>query len=510
MSFALRIFCGILFLALECSLYGSAMPTGNKMVIQSPMDLQGQELNLSAGTTLFFQNDGCIINGVVRGEHIVVKADEQQIFSNVRLIGTFTAEEAKSVWFDAKGDCRIGENGEFISGTDNTEAFQNLFLFDNIDISPGSYLIKNQLSCKSNQIINGGGALLKFLHKGNCILIDGDSEKPIKNIKIRNLHIIGSKNDYSDKTEFWMGIRIGFVDKVEIENVSCNYCRGDGFYIGTSIRSINDRVPRNIILRRVKSYYNHRQGLSITRASGVKVLGSEFCYTSGTNPQAGIDVEPNMKELDDGTLSVGICENVLIANCLFKGNKKEGIKLSDYYHYSSIDRHVYGINVSNCSFEEDNLSIYGVADSKFEHLSFKNSVIDIKGRNAISNISLSDIRMRADEGNTISYAIWLGYHESRPQRTNIVLNNIHVKGYEGAAIRVDSEWPMKNGKPMQIKVINCESKDCGAEIVYGKQELLMSMKEKALKIGAGWLFLLSIGGVGVFAMRKLKANEKSL
>ena len=110
--------------------------------------------------------------------------------------------------------------------------------------------------------------------------------------------------------------------------------------------------------------------------------------------------------------------------------------------------------------------------------------------------------MKADKGNDFSYAIRLGYHESHPQRDNIVLNDIQIKGYKGAAIRVDSEWPINNGKLEKIRINNCASEDCGSEIVYGKQELFLSLKEKTRKIGAVWLFLLPLGGISFYIMKR--------
>ena len=501
----MRGFAIVLLLFLESIICVDALST-NKIIIKSPWDLQGEEISIPYGTTLVFKSRGCILNGTIKGECVTVKAGDKQVFSNVRLKGTFKANHAKSEWFGIKSDCRLGKNGVFISGTDNTESFRNLFLFDNIFIAPGTYLLKDQLCCKSNQVINGCNATLKFLYKGSCILMDGSSDEPVRDVKIHNLHIVGSKNDYSDITEYWMGIQIGYVDNIEIEDVACEYCRGDGFYIGTSIRNLNNRVPRNIALKNVKSYYNHRQGLSITRVSNAQIISSEFCFTSGTAPQSGIDVEPNMKVLDDGTQSVGICENVLIEDCLFKGNNKEGIKLSDYYHYSTEDRHIYDFIVKNCSFEDDNLTIFGISNSSFENLSFKNSVIEIKGRNAISNIDLSNIEMFANKGFNSNYAIRLGYHDSKPQRTNIVLNNIHIKGYSGAAIRIDSEWPEKNGKPDQLKLLNCTCVDCGAKIVYGIEEYFMSIEDNnIIKIGIGGLLFLSLGGASLYTMRRRKS-----
>ncbi|MGG0341953.1 hypothetical protein ABEY50_18005 [Priestia megaterium] len=61
----------------------------------------------------------------------------------------------------------------------------------------------------------------------------------------------------------------------------------DGIYVGRAYASINGKI-HNVLCDQ-----NRRQGVSITYANGVVIRDSEFIDTSGTLPEAGIDIEPN-------------------------------------------------------------------------------------------------------------------------------------------------------------------------------------------------------------------------
>ena len=72
----------------------------------------------------------------------------------------------------------------------------------------------------------------------------------------------------------------------------------------------------DVVIANIISTGNRRQGLSITNCKNIKVYDSEFSYTSGTAPECGIDIEP-----DEG----GSCSTVLIQNCRLNNNKKYGL-----------------------------------------------------------------------------------------------------------------------------------------------------------------------------------------
>ncbi|MBI1752394.1 MAG: right-handed parallel beta-helix repeat-containing protein [Acidobacteria bacterium] len=109
--------------------------------------------------------------------------------------------------------------------------------------------------------------------------------------------------------EWGMGLSIAKAQHVVVEGVTARDCWGDGFYVSEG--------SADVTLCNVVADRNRRQGLSITSADGVAVRNSTFKNTSGTEPEAGIDVEPN----DGETV-----RNVLITGCTLAGNAGGGFQ----------------------------------------------------------------------------------------------------------------------------------------------------------------------------------------
>ena len=112
--------------------------------------------------------------------------------------------------------------------------------------------------------------------------------------------------------EWGMGLSILASDHVVVEGVTARECWGDGFYISGGSGACHD-----VTLCRVSADHNRRQGLSITNVDGLVVRHSTFQNTTGTPPEAGIDIEPNQGE----TVS-----NVLITGCTFSNNAGGGFQ----------------------------------------------------------------------------------------------------------------------------------------------------------------------------------------
>ncbi|WP_455231059.1 right-handed parallel beta-helix repeat-containing protein [Geopseudomonas aromaticivorans] len=129
------------------------------------------------------------------------------------------------------------------------------------------------------------------------------------NVTIIGGTLIGERYEHKGVDGEWgMGIHMRGASNVVIDGVTVKNTWGDGFYI-------NQR-SRNIELCSVTADNNRRQGMSITSADGVKILNSTFKNTQGTQPQSGIDLEPN----ENNTVS-----NVTILNSQFINNKGTGI-----------------------------------------------------------------------------------------------------------------------------------------------------------------------------------------
>jgi hypothetical protein len=115
---------------------------------------------------------------------------------------------------------------------------------------------------------------------------------------------------------------------------------GDGIYIsGLDKGTFSEHIEiEDIVCRN-----NKRQGISIISAQDVKVVNCVFNSTYGTNPQAGLDLEPN----NPGDRLVRIS----FENCLFSENHHAGIKIS-LHHLNSSSVPV-SILFKNCVIENN-------------------------------------------------------------------------------------------------------------------------------------------------------------
>ena len=103
------------------------------------------------------------------------------------------------------------------------------------------------------------------------------------------------KADYQDQAQYAPGewrMALSFLgcSDVHVEDLTILNSGGDGIYLGPS------RQPfcRNVVIRGVKCLNHQRQGISIISAENVLIENCELSNTDGANPQAGIDLEPNV------------------------------------------------------------------------------------------------------------------------------------------------------------------------------------------------------------------------
>lgn len=369
-------------------------------IINSPVDLRGETIEIPVGHKLVFKGEGCLMNGIIVGNQTSVTAGKRHIFVNVELQGAYTARRAYSDWFDIIDDCMLDNEGKFVSGTDNSQGFNNLFRFDNVCIAPGCYMISQCLSCVASQTIEGNGATIKFRGKGVCLSFSNVEEGPLSNVSMRNMNIIGSKLEYDDKTEYWHGISIGYAQYVNIENVSVSLCRGDGIYIGGLQKTADTREPSNITLKLVRCLKNHRQGMSITRGSDILVMDSEFAGTSGTLPSCGVDIEPN---IDKEKRLFNECKDIRFINCKFEDNDNPGLMISARsYDSESLDNMIKGVIVDGCSFNNNGICVYGVNGLSVTNSNIQNGGISMTAYGRIQNVNIKNVSVSFDKENTAS------------------------------------------------------------------------------------------------------------
>ncbi|MCC6699854.1 MAG: right-handed parallel beta-helix repeat-containing protein [Candidatus Hydrogenedentes bacterium] len=126
------------------------------------------------------------------------------------------------------------------------------------------------------------------------------------------------KKDYQsaeyEKAEWRMGFAFDGCKRVLVEGVRVESTGGDGFYIGATGEN---HWCEDVTLRNCVCVDHHRQGLSVISAQNLLVENCVFSGTSGTAPQAGIDLEPNGPEER--------LVNCLFRNCTMENNAGSGI-----------------------------------------------------------------------------------------------------------------------------------------------------------------------------------------
>lgn len=157
------------------------------------------------------------------------------------------------------------------------------------------------------------------------------------NVVISGGKLVGERNSHiGNRGEWGHGIRISGCTNVYIKDVEISECWGDGIYLGKYDNTqLGNPSSNGVTITNCNLHHNRRNNLSITDASNVTVSNSQFNNASGTDPQYGIDIEPNKNRT---------CSNVTISNCTFKGNAKGTIQI-----LGQLNAHVKGVTIENCT-----------------------------------------------------------------------------------------------------------------------------------------------------------------
>ncbi len=155
-----------------------------------------------------------------------------------------------------------------------------------------------------------------FKGGGDCLF----SARNCENITLRgyNARMRMRKADYQsdayEKAEWRMTLDFAGCTNIRIEGVTLESSGGDGIYIGAT-----EKQPfcKDVLIRNVTCWNHHRQGISIISAVNLLIENCIMAGTSGTAPQAGIDLEPNRENEK--------LVNVTVRNCTMFGNHGAGI-----------------------------------------------------------------------------------------------------------------------------------------------------------------------------------------
>jgi parallel beta-helix repeat protein len=135
--------------------------------------------------------------------------------------------------------------------------------------------------------------------------------RDVTNVRIEGGTLIGERYAHTGDVagQCGDGIWLEGASNVTVEGTTFKEFWGDGIY--TKFGSTNGNT-KNVSVSQCNFVANRRQGISICANEGFRVSDCFFDSTQGTDPAAGIDIEPELG---------GTVKNVNISGCLFKGNK---------------------------------------------------------------------------------------------------------------------------------------------------------------------------------------------
>jgi hypothetical protein len=109
------------------------------------------------------------------------------------------------------------------------------------------------------------------------------------------------------KSEWRHGLQLSRTKGVVIAGLTIESTGGDGIALGASANFVEDTQVTDCILAE-----NHRQGMSVGVSTNLLVQRTQFLKTSGTQPQGGVDLEP-----DRATAQL---INIVFRDCRADGN----------------------------------------------------------------------------------------------------------------------------------------------------------------------------------------------
>jgi len=148
------------------------------------------------------------------------------------------------------------------------------------------------------------------------------------------IHLIGDLDTFvpssTTTTDEWgHGGAIYTCQRVTIRDLGVTKCVGDGF----STSGCTD-----VVIQRVVSTHNRRQGLSVVGVSKLLVEDCEFAYTKGTSPECGIDVEPEQI----------VCQDMTFRRVRCHHNNKFGLLL---LRRTTTQARILNVTVEDCEFD---------------------------------------------------------------------------------------------------------------------------------------------------------------
>lgn len=195
-----------------------------------------------------------------------------------------------------------------------------------VDRQHGDWIVRPIFLRRSNQTVVLADGVTIRAKKGEFKVITDSLISVAANVSNVVLRGEGSatlamnKKDYQDPAQYdhaeWRHtVAISGGRDITVRDLTLLSSGGDGVYV---------RGPaRDVRLDRLVCRDHHRQGISVISAVGLRVTNCVFDETSGTPPQCGVDLEPNVAS--------DRLEDIVFEDCVFNGNAASGI---DFFLFS--------------------------------------------------------------------------------------------------------------------------------------------------------------------------------
>lgn len=332
--------------------------------IRKVYDLAAAEVILPENVTLRVIGGKLTNYTSITGNNTRIESGLEQIFDgNGSLAGTWKIDRFYPHWFGAVAD----------GATDDTAPINAVVNFANaagggeVYFPSGTYGVSTQgysagITMKSGVYLNLAGSKLLGLTNSSSeyrlVFFTG-----VSNCGILGGEIQGDK-EVTGATTGEQGhcvYIIGGCNNIKIQNVKIYDAFGDNIYIGNTSSNIN------ILNCTVTN--SRRNNISVVSASQVIIDGCDISSASGTLPEAGIDIEPNVGD--------AASTDVIITNCNVYGNAGDGIAYPAPPPTALIEHSI----ISNCHIH-DNGGI-GIKPSYVKNIDITNCVIWNNGSTGI-------------------------------------------------------------------------------------------------------------------------------
>lgn len=268
-----------------------------RMLLTSDIDLKGKTMTIPENTILVGRG-GIIKNGTVVGNNTTIETNKA-VFSDVSIKGTWMLPEISTSLF---------ANLKRVNSLKDVLALANPSIKNTIVIGEGAYTVEAKHEkdacltvCSNTEMVLNGSITLMPNNFLMCDVIRLEGEDIVLKGKGQ---IVGDKFTHTGSEGEWgMGIRISNAKNVRVSDLTIKNCWGDCIYI--------NKQSKNVVIDGCYLDHGRRQGISVICADGVTIRKCVITNIGGTNPQYGIDIEPNAKDYVDNVK----IEHVTIDKC---------------------------------------------------------------------------------------------------------------------------------------------------------------------------------------------------